>query len=362
MHYPTRLATLVLVCLATLAGCGGGGGGGGSTAGNGGGGVSNDPCSITARNQWVIDTMREWYLYPTLLPATVSASAYNDPQALIDAMTATARAQNKDRYFTYITSIAQENAFFNSGATAGFGIRLQYDSANARLLVTEAFEGAPALTAGIDRGDEITAIGNSTAALNSVAGLFASGGPQAVSDALGPSTAGTTRALRVVGPAGTRTVTVTKADFSLQPVSARYGARILDDAGRRVGYLNLRTFIGTADSQLRSAFATVTVRVPAGPTTRSARVVPAVLGPSASLTACGPPLAKRPATAASVASLAPMAVISSPRSMPAASAGAPSNASVTNRRAFTLSYCKRMPKPAVAPELKKAFSCAMEVM
>lgn len=255
MHYPTRLATLVLVCLATLAGCGGGGGGGGSTAGNGGGGVSNDPCSITARNQWVIDTMREWYLYPTLLPATVSASAYNDPQALIDAMTATARTQNKDRYFTYITSIAQENAFFNSGATAGFGIRLQYDSANARLLVTEAFEGAPALAAGIDRGDEITAIGASEATLAAVAGLFASGGPQAVSDALGPSTAGTTRALRVVGPAGTRTVTVAKADYSLQPVSSRYGARILDDAGRRVGYLNLRTFIGTADSQLRSAFA-----------------------------------------------------------------------------------------------------------
>ena len=252
-----RLATLVLVCLATLAGCGGGGGGSTANAGGGtGGGISNDPCSITARNQWVIDTMREWYLYPELLPATVNASAYTNPQALIDAMTATARAQSKDRYFSYITSIAEENAFFNSGSSAGLGVRLVTDSVNARLYISEAFEGAPALAAGIDRGDEITAIGTSTASLTSVANLFATGGSQAVSEALGPSTSGTTRALRVVGPAGTRTVTVTKADYSLSPVSNRYGARILEDAGRQVGYLNLRTFIGTADAQLRSAFAT----------------------------------------------------------------------------------------------------------
>ena len=46
---------------------------------------------------------------------------------------------------------------------------------------------------------------------------------------------------------GTRDVTVTKADFAITPVSSRYGAKIFDDGGRRVGYLNLRTFISTAD-------------------------------------------------------------------------------------------------------------------
>ena len=95
-HALARIATLVLVCLATLAGCGGGGGGGGSTGGNL---TTNDPCSITARNQWVIDTMQEWYLYPDLLVTSVSATSNSSPQATIDAMTATARAQNKDRYF-----------------------------------------------------------------------------------------------------------------------------------------------------------------------------------------------------------------------------------------------------------------------
>ena len=250
-----RLATMALVCLATLAGCGGGGGGGGGSGGSTGGNVTtNDPCSITARNQWVIDTMKEWYLYPDLLVTSVSATANSSPQATIDAMTATARAQNKDRYFSYITSIAQENAFNSSGATAGFGVRLYTDAAASRLYITEAFEGAPALAAGIDRGDEIVAIGTSEATLATVASLLASGGSQAVSDALGPSTAGTTRTLRVTGAAGTRTLAVTKADYSLTPVSTRYGARILDDAGRKVGYVNLRTFISSADAQLRSAF------------------------------------------------------------------------------------------------------------
>ena len=247
-----RLATLVLVCLATLAGCGGGGGGsGGSTGGNV---TTNDPCSITARNQWVIDTMKEWYLYPDLLVTSVSATANSSPQATIDAMTATARAQNKDRYFSYITSIAEENAFNSSGATAGFGVRLYTDTAASRLYVTEAFEGAPPLAAGIDRGDEILAIGTSEATLATVASLLASGGSQAVTDAIGPTTAGTTRTLQLAGAAGTRALTVTKASYSLTPVSNRYGARILDDAGRKVGYLNLRTFISSADAQLRSAF------------------------------------------------------------------------------------------------------------
>jgi carboxyl-terminal processing protease len=38
-------------------------------------------------------------------------------------------------------------------------------------------------------------------------------------------------------------------------VSNRYGARIIQDGDKRVGYLNLRTFINTADPALRDAFA-----------------------------------------------------------------------------------------------------------
>jgi C-terminal processing protease CtpA/Prc len=84
---------------------------------------------------------------------------------------------------------------------------------------------------------------------------MASGGPQAVSDALGPSNPGVTRVLRISNASGTREVSVTKADYELTPVSSRYGAKIIDDGGRKAGYVNLRTFINTADPALRNAFA-----------------------------------------------------------------------------------------------------------
>jgi hypothetical protein len=61
--------------------------------------------------------------------------------------------------------------------------------------------------------------------------------------------------LRIRNALGTSVVAVTKTDFSLQPISARYGARILNDNGKRIGYLNMRTFISSADDQLRTAFA-----------------------------------------------------------------------------------------------------------
>ena len=68
---------------------------------------------------------------------------------------APARALNKDRFFTYITSIAEENAFFNSGSSAGFGVRLSYDAASQSVVIAEAYETAPAFAAGIDRGARI---------------------------------------------------------------------------------------------------------------------------------------------------------------------------------------------------------------
>jgi carboxyl-terminal processing protease len=247
--------------LAMLSACGGGGGGGTVIAGGGGSGgstptPSGSGCSLRDRQNWVFTQLREWYLFPETLPASLDPAPYSTVEAYLDALTATARSQNKDRYFTYITSIAEENAYYSSGSSAGFGVRLTYDTGARRVFVAEAFENAPALTAGIDRGTEILAIGTSVATLQTVNALMTSGGPDAVVVALGPSTAGTARVLRVTDAGGTRDLSVTKADYSLTPVSSRYGAQVIDDGGRKVGYVNLRTFITTADPALRNAFLT----------------------------------------------------------------------------------------------------------
>ena len=174
----------------------------------------------------------------------------------IDALTATARGQQRDRYFTYLTSIAEENAFYDSGSTAGFGFRLTVDANRTRLTISESFEGAPALAAGIDRGAVITGVGTSAGNVRSISDIYAGDPNNGLANALGPDTPGTARVFRVQDGAGARDVMVAKADFALTPVSSRYGAQVINDGGRQVGYLNLRTFINTAEAPLRQAFAT----------------------------------------------------------------------------------------------------------
>ena len=170
-------------------------------------------------------------------------------------LTATARGQGRDRFFTYITSIAEENAFFNSGQAAAFGIRLQTDSVARRVFVADAYENAPAFAAGLDRGTEILAIGTSAADLRSVDAIIAAEGAAGISAAFGPSTVGVTRSVRITDASGSRVVAMSKADFAIQPISPRFGSRIITEGGKRIGYVNLRTFISTADPQLREVFA-----------------------------------------------------------------------------------------------------------
>ncbi len=248
----------LLSLAAILTACGGGGGpSGGSTAAPSPAPTSSgssSACTLDARQNWAAGVLQEWYLFPETLPASLSPSGQSTVQAFIDALTATARSQGRDRFFTYLTSIKEEEAYYNTGSTAGFGIRLSTEAAQRRAFVAESFEGAPAFAAGLDRGDEILAIGEVPGNLRLVSDIIAAEGTGGVSAALGPSTAGVTRTVRLNGPAGTREVTMSKADYALQPVSSRYGAKIIEDGGRKIGYLNLRTFITTADSQLRTAF------------------------------------------------------------------------------------------------------------
>jgi C-terminal processing protease CtpA/Prc len=245
---------LSLVLATSLAACGGGGSSSGTSV-SGGGTPTPSACSLRSQQDFSDRVLNEWYLFPDLLAAANPAS-FTDLQSYLDARVAPARAQNRDRFFTFATSIAEENALINSGSSAGFGIRLDYDSVARRAFVIEAFEGANALAAGLDRGSELLAIGTSSSTLQTVDSLFASGGTQAVVDALGPSTAGTTRVLRFTLPGGAIVErTITKSDFSLDPISDRYGTVILNDGGKLVGYINLRTFIiADASAQLRAAF------------------------------------------------------------------------------------------------------------
>lgn len=258
MHRSSR--PLSLICLGavlTLAACGGGGGSDGpppSASNPAPPAASPQGCSSNERKQWAIDTLREWYLYPETLPTSIDPSRYATVDELIDAMTASARAQNRDRFFTYLTSIQEENAFLSSGESAGFGVRLGFDSAAQRVFFIEVFENSPAFSAELARGEELLAIGEVGGSLRAVSDIMAAEGPRGVSAALGPSTSGTRRVLRIGNTSGTRELTLEKRVYALLPVSPNYGSRVLEVNGKRVGYFNLRTFIDSADDRMRTIF------------------------------------------------------------------------------------------------------------
>lgn len=254
-----RSVAAVTLAALMLASCGGGG-----TSDTGGGPVTVTPtptptptpgCALAARQSFAKAVIDEWYLFPADVASGVNPASHATVESYIDALVAPARALGKDRFFTYITSIAEEKAFLASGSSAGFGVRMSYDPAAQQVVIAESYEGAPALAAGIDRGTRILAIGTNSGNIRTISAIVAAEGTQGITNALGPNDPGVSRVLRISDAAGTREVTVAKANYDLDPISDRYGAKIIAEGGRNYGYLNLRSFISSADPQLRTAFA-----------------------------------------------------------------------------------------------------------
>lgn len=126
-----------LLAAATVVACGGGGsdGGGGSAPPEAGG-----ACSVAEEKDFVRRAAGEWYLFLDLLPAAIDPNAHATADDLLNALTAVARAQGRDRYFSYITTISEEQQFFAAGQAVGYlNLRTFISPADAAL--RSAFEG-----------------------------------------------------------------------------------------------------------------------------------------------------------------------------------------------------------------------------
>lgn len=240
------LLTAAAACLSSLvAACGGGSGGGALVPG---------ACTAASQKQFVLDVTRDWYLFLDDLPASVNTADYATAQELLDALTATARAQGKDRFFSYLTTPDADSSFLREGQYIGFGFRTSIQS--DRLLLPDVYEGSPADLGGLARGTEITAV-DSGSGYVTMATILATD-PE-LEQAFGPATEGVQRGIRFVPPDGGQPVEAvfTKAIVTIPPVPTG-GAAILalpSNPTVPVGYINLRTFISTADAPLRNAYA-----------------------------------------------------------------------------------------------------------
>ena len=246
----TRIRQLLLsaaaaIVTAALISCGGGSGGGISAGGS---------CSVTRQKQFVLDAARDWYLFQDLLPASVSIANFATAQELLDFLTATARAQGKDRFFSFLTTPQADSSFFQEGQFIGFGFRTSIQG--NQLFVPDVFEASPAADGGLTRGVEIMAV-NSGAGFVAMATILAT--DPNLEQAFGPADQGVQRGLRFLRLNGQQVeVTLAKRLVTILPVPTTGGVAILtlpSNPSVQVGYIHLRTFISTAETPLRNAYA-----------------------------------------------------------------------------------------------------------
>lgn len=195
-------------------------------------------CSTSSQNLYVRDVLNSFYYWYQNLP-NVSPASYNSPEAYLDAV----RYRPIDNSFSYITSAAANEALYGDSQYVGFGMSTQTTA--TYLTVLQVFDSSPAVDAGLSRGDRITQING-----QSVAAMVAAG---TVGTAFGAADIGVASDIVFEKPDGEQRVArLVKRVVTIPTVSL---TRIVEDDGRRIGYLFFRNFVRPSEAALNDAFA-----------------------------------------------------------------------------------------------------------
>jgi len=221
---------LIILASLALAACSGSDGGG------------QGSCSNRGQKIFVRDAMQDWYLWNNLLPDNIPVRDYDSPEALLADLTTYSPddgSGNPIDIFSFIGSAAADAAFFGQGQFEGFGFGL---GANASIL--QVFAGSPADLGGLARGQQILELdGRTVAAIEAAEGLNA-------------ALSVTPLTLLMLEPGGAQLTTTIAHDIvTINPVPQSRVIAANDGSGRMVGYIELSTFIGTADPAFDTVFA-----------------------------------------------------------------------------------------------------------
>lgn len=234
------LEILALGLASLLAGCGGGGGDAG---------VSPPlSCSISSQKAWLRDYIDEWYFWYADSPRPNPAQS-GSVAAYFDAILSPGRPPvfPADRW-SRSESTESFNRFFGDGATLGYGVSvagLEVTGQPQRPLFVRWVEAlSPAAAAGVQRGDQILAINDRTAAEIITRDDYA---------LLSPLAAGDRITLRLRRAGQERSVVLTAAVFALTPVSG--AAVVTSPQGRKLGYVVVKDMISQALAPLDRTFA-----------------------------------------------------------------------------------------------------------
>lgn len=236
-----------------LAACGGGGGGGGN-----GGSLSPPPttpppatasCDVESQKDFVLAVADDWYLWYDEM-ASVSQADFTTAEAYLAALTAPLAQDFRDPGFSYLTTRAEDEANFTSGAFVGFGFRFAIDDAG-RYLISDTFGGGPAFRAGFVRGAELLAVDTGS-------GFVTMREYEEQGDSLdtifGGPVDGLERGFRMLIEGETVEFVVRKEELDVPPLAA--APRTLARPGLTpVAYIHLRSFTLSANSELDAVFA-----------------------------------------------------------------------------------------------------------
>lgn len=196
-------------------------------------------CSVPSQNLHVRDVLNSFYYWYQYLPANVSPTSYASPEAYLDAV----RYRPIDNSFSYITSAAANEALYGDSQFVGYGMSTQTTSTH--LTVLQVFDASPALEAGLERGDRITQIN-----AQSVVALVAAG---TIGGAFGAADIGVASEIAFEKPNGSRrTARMVKRVVTIPTVSL---TRVVEDDGRKIGYVFFRNFVRPSEAALNDAFA-----------------------------------------------------------------------------------------------------------
>lgn len=219
---------MLLLLMVALTGCSSGG----SNSNSGG----DTACSNTGQKQFVLDAMRDVYLWNDLLPASVDINAHATPEALLAFLTSFQPLDD----FSFINTAAADSAFFGEGQFEGFGFSSRFETADD-LRFTRVFSGSPAALAGFERGQRVVALdGRTVAEIEAAEGLGVVFGQSPLEF--------TIRRL----DDSEYIVSVTQDVVTINPLPQW---RVIDTGNGMVGYVELATFISTADPVFDTVFA-----------------------------------------------------------------------------------------------------------
>lgn len=235
---------VALLLIVTLAACDSSSGISGPPAGDETGACSND-----GQKQFVLDALFVWYLWNDLLPANLSIDDYASPEELVQQVTLTYGPQdangNPIDLFSSVGSLQADVEFFGEGRFEGFGFSWRFvDPGNTEFRITRVFSGSPAANGGLDRGQRLLSLNGRT-----IAEIEAAEGVGAV---FGANDTLTFEMERV--DTSVFSVSITKDIVTIDPIPQW---RLIDQGQGvpPVGYLELSTFISTADAEFDTAFA-----------------------------------------------------------------------------------------------------------